>query len=134
MSSESQAVSAEADESPAGRDADGGQGRPADERIRTLDFSQPTKFTPELRNRIARAIDQLCQALNGRLATELKTEVEFGVAEVDQQTWAAAKARLPADSIVIAVREGQAAERQMLLGIEPLLILPGIEWLLGGAD
>jgi flagellar motor switch protein FliM len=132
MSSESQAVSAEADESPAGADADAGQRPPADERIRTLDFSQPTKFTPELRNRIARAIDQLCQALNGRLATELKTEVEFGVAEVDQQTWAAAKARLPADSIVIAVREGQSAERQMLLGIEPLLILQALECLLGG--
>jgi flagellar motor switch protein FliM len=132
MSSESHAVAAEAEESPAGADAGAGHSRPADERIRTLDFSQPTKFTPELRNRIARAIDQLCQALNGRLATELKTEVEFGVAEVDQQTWAAAKARLPADSIAIAVREGQSVERQMLLGVEPLLVLQALECLLGG--
>jgi flagellar motor switch protein FliM len=131
MSSESQAVAAEADGSPAGADAAAGH-RPAQERIRTLDFSQPTKFTPELRHRIARAIDQLCQTLNGRLATELKTEVELSVAEVDQQTWAAAKARLPADSIAIAVREGQSLERQMLLGVEPLLVLQALECLLGG--
>jgi flagellar motor switch protein FliM len=133
MSSESQAVAAEADEPAAGADDPGaGHPQPGGERIRTLDFSQPTKFTPELRHRIARAIDQLCQALNGRLAIELKTEVELSVAEVGQQTWAAAKARLPADSIAIAVREGQSAERQMLLGVEPLLVLQALECLLGG--
>ena len=133
MSPERQAVAAEAeaDESPAGADAGAGPSQPASERIRTLDFSQPTKFTVELRNRITRAIDQLCQALNSRLAIELKTEVELSVAEVDQQTWAAAKARLPADSIAIAVRERQALERQMLLGVEPLLVLQALECLLG---
>jgi flagellar motor switch protein FliM len=134
MSPESHAAAAQADASPAGAGADTGDPypQPASERIRTLDFSQPTKFTIELRHRIARAIDQLCQALNGRLTAELKKEVEFSVAEVDQQTWAAAKARLPADSIAIAVREGQSVERQMLLGVEPLLVLQALECLLGG--
>jgi flagellar motor switch protein FliM len=133
MSPESHAA-AQADASPAGAGADTEDPypQPASERIRTLDFSQPTKFTVDLRHRIARAIDQLCQALNGRLTAELKTEVEFSVAEVDQQTWAAAKARLPADSIAIAVRESQSTERQMLLGVEPLLVLQALECLLGG--
>jgi flagellar motor switch protein FliM len=133
MSPESQAAATQVDDPPTGADSVPPPPRPpASERIRTLDFSQPTKFTIELRHRIARAIDQLCQALNGRLTAELKTEVELSVAEVDQQTWAAAKARLPADSIAVAVREGQSLERQILLGVEPLLVLQALECLLGG--
>jgi hypothetical protein len=40
--------------------------------IRTLDFSQPTKFTTELKRRIVRALDPFCEALGGWLAGELK--------------------------------------------------------------
>jgi hypothetical protein len=32
-------------------------------RIRTLDFSQPTKFTTEIRRRISGAVEQFCEAL-----------------------------------------------------------------------
>ena len=82
----------------------------ADERIRTLDFSQPTKFTTEIRRRISGAIEQFCEALSGRLTNELAVEVELSVAEVDQHTWAAAKARLAADAVAVAVEaEGDRA-------------------------
>ncbi len=101
------------------------------ERIRTLDFSQPTKFTTEIRRRITNAIESFCETLSGRLAAELATEVELGVAEVDQHTWAAAKARLPADAVAIAV-EAPAIERQMLLSIDQPLLLQSLECLLGG--
>jgi flagellar motor switch protein FliM len=103
----------------------------ASERIRTLDFSQPTKFTTEIRRRIANAIEHFCETLAGRLAGELATEVELSVAEVDQHTWAAAKAQLPADAVAIAV-EAAAIDRQMLLSIEQPLLLQSLECLLGG--
>jgi flagellar motor switch protein FliM len=104
---------------------------PAGGRIRTLDFSQPTKFTTEIRRRISGAIEQFCEALSGRLTNELAVEVEFSVAEVDQHTWAAAKARLAADAVAIAV-EAKAIERQMLLSVEQPLMLQALECLLGG--
>ncbi len=71
--------------------------------VRALDFSQPTKFTTELRRRIARALDGFCEALGGSLGGELNAEVEVAVGEISQHTWAAAKAQLPADSIAVAV-------------------------------
>jgi hypothetical protein len=36
----------------------------AAQRIRTLDFSQPTKFTTEIRRRIVRALDPCCETLS----------------------------------------------------------------------
>ncbi len=106
-------------------------GGPAGGRIRTLDFSQPTKFTTEIRRRISGAIEQFCEALSGRLTNELAVEVELSVAEVNQHTWAAAKARLAADAVAVAV-EAKAIERQMLLSVEQPLLLQVLECLLGG--
>ncbi len=99
--------------------------------IRTLDFSQPTKFTTEIRRRISGAIEQFCEALSARLTNELSVEVELSVAEVDQHTWAAAKARLAADAVAVAV-DAKAIERQMLLSVEQPLLLQALECLLGG--
>jgi flagellar motor switch protein FliM len=107
---------------------------PADEsgeRIRTLDFSQPTKFTTELRRRIGRALDPFCEALAAWLSGELKADVELSCAETSQLTWAAAKAQLPADSIAVAVEEA-SIERHMLLSVELPLVLQALECLLGG--
>ncbi|HEY5194142.1 MAG TPA: FliM/FliN family flagellar motor switch protein [Solirubrobacteraceae bacterium] len=107
------------------------QDSPEGERIRTLDFSQPTKFTTEIRRRIAGAVEQFCEALSGRLATELSVDVEVSVAVLNQHTWAAAKARLAADAVAIAV-EAKAIERHMLLSVEQPLLLQSLECLLGG--
>jgi flagellar motor switch protein FliM len=101
------------------------------EQIRALDFSQPTKFTTELRRRISRALDQFCEALGGWLAGELKAEVELALTDISQHTWAAAKAQLPADSIAVAV-EAPAIERRMLMSVELALVLQTLECLLGG--
>jgi flagellar motor switch protein FliM len=102
-----------------------------DERIRTLDFSQPTKFTTEIRRRIVSATEHFCDALAGRLTAELRAEVELGVVRVEQHTWAAAKARLAADAIAVAV-QAPSIERQMLLSVEQPLLLQALECLLGG--
>lgn len=99
--------------------------------IRTLDFSQPTKFTTEIRRRICGAIEQFCEALAGWFTNELKAEVGLSVARVEQHTWAASKARLAADAVAVAV-EASSIERQMLLSVEQPLLLQALECLLGG--
>jgi flagellar motor switch protein FliM len=103
----------------------------AAERIRALDFSQPTKFTTELRRRIGRALDLFCESLAGWLAGELKAEVEVGLTDISQHTWAAAKAQLAANSVAVAV-EAEAIGRHMLLSVEMPLVLQALEYLLGG--
>jgi flagellar motor switch protein FliM len=99
--------------------------------IRTLDFSQPTKFTTELRRRIARSLDLFCEALGGVLAGELNAEVEFEVGSMSQHTWAAANAQLPSESIAVSV-EADAIERPMLMNVEQAFVLQALECLLGG--
>ncbi|HEV3322018.1 MAG TPA: FliM/FliN family flagellar motor switch protein, partial [Solirubrobacteraceae bacterium] len=99
--------------------------------IRTVDFSQPTKFTAELRRRIVRALGSFCEAFALRLSTELRAPVELGVADSRQLTWAAAKAPLPANTIAVALGV-QPINAQMLLCIEPPLVLQALECLLGG--
>ena len=98
---------------------------------RALDFSQPTKFTTELRRRIARALDAFSETLGTWLTGELKAETEVAVGDISQHTWAAAKAQLPADSIAVAVH-AEAIERPMLMSVELPLVLAALECLLGG--
>ncbi len=78
--------------------------------IRTVDFSQPTKFTAELRRRILRSLGSFCEAFALRLSTELRAPVELAVADSSQLTWAAAKAQLPANTIAVAL--GSAADQR----------------------
>jgi flagellar motor switch protein FliM len=99
--------------------------------VRELDFSQPTKFTTELRRRIVRALDPFYEALASWLSGELKAEVEISLTDISQHTWAAAKAQLPADSLAVAV-EAASIERQMLLSVELPLVFQALECLLGG--
>jgi len=105
---------------------------PRSERVRTLDFSQPTKFTAELRRRIERVLDPFCETLAARLSAELRTTVELALSDSSQLTWAAAKAQLPADSIAVGL-EAQPIERQMLMSVELALVLRAVECLLGGS-
>jgi flagellar motor switch protein FliM len=100
-------------------------------RVRALDFSQPTKFTTELRRRIGRAVDPFCDALGAWLSGELRSDVELGLTDIGQHTWAAAKARLPADAIAVDVH-AESIERHMLLSVERALVLQALECLLGG--
>jgi flagellar motor switch protein FliM len=99
--------------------------------VRALDFSQPTKFTTELRRRIARALDVFSESLGTWLTGELKAEVDVALRDIDQHTWAAAKAQLPADSIAVAMR-AQSVERHLLMSVELPLVLAALECLLGG--
>ncbi len=102
--------------------------------VRRLDFSQPNKFTPELRKRIAGAVASCCGELAEALGDELNCEVALEVDEVEQLTWVAAKAQLPADAPAVALMPipPGSHEQQMLLSIELPWLLQTIECLLGG--
>jgi flagellar motor switch protein FliM len=114
-----------------GVDAVGGVDTAGGHVIRTVDFSQPTKFTAELRRRILRALGSFGEAFALRLSTELRAPVELAVADSHQLTWAAAKAPLPANTIAVALGV-QPIGAQMLLCIEPPFVLQAFECLLGG--
>jgi flagellar motor switch protein FliM len=101
------------------------------EEIRALDFSQPTKFTTDIRRHIAAALHPLCASLSASLSTQLKTEVELSMGEIVQSTWASARARLATDAVAVSVQAGEP-ERQMLLSVDLGLVLQGLECLLGG--
>ncbi len=119
---------------PAGPDAphaQGPSGATGGPLIRTVDFSQPTKFTAELRRRIVRVLGSFCEAFALRLSTELRAPVELAVADTSQLTWVAAKAQLSASTIAVALQV-QPIKRKMLLCIEPPLVLQAVECLLGG--
>ncbi|HWJ50901.1 MAG TPA: FliM/FliN family flagellar motor switch protein [Solirubrobacteraceae bacterium] len=99
--------------------------------IASLDFTQPTKFTTEIRRRIVAALEPFCDELAAWMARELSSEVQLSLGDASQRTWAQAKAQLPVDSVAVAVHEG-AIERSMLLSVETALVLQSLECMLGG--
>ena len=101
-------------------------------RIRTVDFSQPTKFGPELRRRIVRGLGPFCEAFAIRLSSELRVSVELAVVDSQQLTWSAAKARSPADAVAVGLAV-TPIDAQMLFNIDPGMILRAIDCLLGGS-
>lgn len=114
-----------------GAEPQGEAAEPAAGVVRVLDFSQPTKFTTEIRHRIVAALEPFCETLSALLTSECKREVMITTAAVSQHTWAAAKAKLPAGSLAVAVEE-PAIARHMLLSVELPLILQTLECMLGG--
>jgi flagellar motor switch protein FliM len=100
--------------------------------IRTIDFSQPTKFTADLRRRVVRLLGPFCEAVANRLSADLRAPVELRVSDSSQLTWSAARAQLPAQSVSVALSV-RPIERQMLLEIELPMVLQSLECLLGGS-
>jgi flagellar motor switch protein FliM len=120
------------EETPPGDARDTARDEVGGHQIRTVDFSQPTKFTAELRRRIVRVLGSFCEAFALRLSTELRAPVELSVADSSQLTWSAAKAQLAADTIAVAL-DVQPIERSMLLCVDPPFVLQALECLLGGS-
>ncbi len=99
--------------------------------VRALDFSQPTKFTPDIRRRVAGALGAVADGLSQELSAQLKCDVEITLGEVSQDTWAAARARLASDAVAVAV-QADAPGRALLLSVEQPMVLQALECLLGG--
>jgi flagellar motor switch protein FliM len=101
-------------------------------RLRTVDFSRPTKFTSDHQRRIARAIDTYCQTSVTRLSTELRTPVELETINTTQATWSGAQSQLPGASLWVTL-EVQPLGTRLLFTIEQSFILMCLDCLLGGS-
>jgi flagellar motor switch protein FliM len=101
-------------------------------RLRTVDFSRPTKFTSDHQRRLARAIDTFCQTAVTRLSAELRWPIEMEAINTMQLTWSAAQAQLPPGALSTTV-EVKPINTRMLLTVEQSFVLMGLECLLGGS-
>jgi flagellar motor switch protein FliM len=101
------------------------------QRMRSVDFSRPTKFTADHQRRIARAVDGFCLGAAGRLTAELRATVEFETLSTTQVTWANAQALLPSHSLAVIITLEPLGTR-LLMTIESQFVLTAIEGLLGG--
>ena len=101
-------------------------------RLRTVDFSRPTKFSADQQRRISRATETFCQTANTRMSSELRVPVEFELLNTAQLTWSAAQAQLPPNSLSV-VLDVAPIGTQMVLTAEQSFVLSGLEALLGGS-
>lgn len=99
-------------------------------RMRTIDFTRPTKFTADQERRIKRALETFCRTASTRLSAELRMPLELEVVNVNQLTWGNAHAHVPSRSVSCLVEVPDAGTR-MLLSAELNLVLSAIELLLG---
>ncbi len=100
-------------------------------RLRTVDFSRPTKFTNDHQRRISRAIDTFNVTAATRLSAELRAAIELETINTTQLTWSAAQSQLPAGSVAVTLDVQPIGTRMMLTAEQPL-VLSAIECLLGG--
>jgi len=98
---------------------------------RPLDFSQPTKFTTDLRRHLTAALGSFAESISQELSAQLKCDVELVLGEVSQDTWAAARARLATDAIAVGVQSGEP-ERALLVSVELSWVMQALECMLGG--
>jgi flagellar motor switch protein FliM len=101
-------------------------------RLRTVDFSRPTKFSADVQRRINRSSEIFCTTAATRLSSQLRWPVELEILNTVQLTWAATQAQVPNGSL-LAVLEVAPLGTRMLLTIEQSFVLVCLECLLGGA-
>jgi flagellar motor switch protein FliM len=100
--------------------------------MKKIDFTRPTKFTPDHERRLGRALATFCRTSSTRLSAELRLPIELEFVEATQLAWSNAHERLSSSSLC-AVVELQPTETQVLLAADSGFILTGIESLLSGA-
>jgi len=99
-------------------------------RVRTVDFTRPTKFTKDQQRRLELAYDTFCQTASTRLSAEMRVPMRLEVIDIAQLTWTNALAEVP-DPSVSAVVELEPHRTRMLMTIELSLVLSLIERVLG---
>src|SRR5579871_1359869 len=101
--------------SPSGEPATAQPSAPGEPDVRPLDFSHPTKFTTELRRRIASQLESLAEPLSAALSAQLKAEVAVELGELDENGWAAARAALSPEAVTVGV-QADLPEHGLLIG------------------
>ena len=102
-------------------------------RMRPMDFTRPTKFTPDQERRIKRGVESFCRTASTRLSAELRVPLELEIIDSNQLTWRDAHAQVPEGSIATVARL-EPIGTKLLVTSETNLILGAIELLLGGAS
>lgn len=108
-----------------------GADRGRQRRMRTVDFTRPTKFTADQERRMKRSLETFCRTASTRLSAELRMPLELEVINVSQLTWGNAHAQVPSRSVSCLVDVPDVPTR-MLLSAEMNLVMSAIELLLGG--
>jgi flagellar motor switch protein FliM len=98
--------------------------------LRRIDFTRPTKFTPDQESRLRRAHETFCRLASTKLAAEHRIPVEIGIEDVVQLTWSDAHA-LPNRTCMSATLLAEPIGTKILLSMEIPLLLGCIERLLG---
>ena len=101
-------------------------------RLRSVDFSRPTKFSSDHQRRIVRAMETFCATAGTRISAELRAPIELETINTMQLTWSAAQSLLPAQSLAVTL-EIDPIETRMTLMVESSFALAAIECLLGGS-
>jgi flagellar motor switch protein FliM len=99
-------------------------------RLRTVNFSRPTKFTSDQERRIGRSLESFCRTASTRLTAELRVPIELEVIASTQLTWSTAISQLPGNS-VCAVIEAEPINTRLVLSAELPFVLSALEALLG---
>jgi flagellar motor switch protein FliM len=100
-------------------------------RLRTIDFTRPTKFTPDQQRRLERAYTSFCRSASTRMSAELRTTISVELGDTVQLTWANALDALPLRA-VSGVVDVAPIDGRMLLSAELTLLLGLLEPVLGG--
>jgi flagellar motor switch protein FliM len=101
-------------------------------RVRTVDFTRPTKFTKDQQRRLELAHDTFCQTASTRLSAEMRVPMKLEVIDIAQLTWTNALGEVP-DPSVSAIVELEPHRTRMLMTIELSLVLSLMERILGGS-
>ena len=117
----------------ASQEAPGGRGEPRQRRsrVRTVDFTRPTKFTKDQQRRLELAHDTFCQTASTRLSAELRVPMKLEVLDIGQLTWTNALAEVP-DPSISAIVELEPHRTKILMTLELSLVLSIVERVLGG--
>lgn len=100
-------------------------------RVRTIDFSRPTKFSQDQQRKVMRAHETFCRTASTRLSAELRTPIELDVISIDQMAWSNALEEIPQPS-VLGIVEVQPLGARLLLTTELGVLLGMVDRLLGG--
>ncbi len=101
-------------------------------RVRTIDFTRPTKFLQEQQRKFLRAHETACRSTATRLSAELRTPVEMEVLATDQLAWSSALSEIPQPS-VLAIAEVHPIGSRVLVTAEFDSLLRMVDRLMGGA-
>jgi flagellar motor switch protein FliM len=99
-------------------------------RVRTVDFSRPTKFSPDQERRFKRSLDTFCRTASTRVSAELRVPLELEVLSVAQLTWANAHAQVPPKSLA-GIVDTLPLGTTLLMTAERHLVMNAIDLLLG---